>query len=101
MVRRGPAHSSDRTTSCPWESSGAPGQGSPSSGSFEDVPIIEAITSESPPADEDDEACPPIEVHVDVGAKDTAVSDQHVSSFYQIWPTPKTEGDLRDGERIV
>ena len=49
-----------------------------------------------PPAgedDEDDEAYAPIEVHVDVGDKDTAVSDRHVSSFYQIWPTPKTEGD--------
>ena len=78
----------------PWENSGAPGQGSPSSGSFEVLPITEAITSESPPADDDDDAYAPIEVHVDVGAKDMTVSDQHVQSFYQIWPTPKTEGDL-------
>jgi len=81
----------------PWENSGAPDQSSPSSGSIQDLPTDESITSESPPADEadeDDEAYAPIEVHVVVGAKDTAVSDRHVASFFQIWPTPKTEGDL-------
>ena len=75
----------------PWDNSGATvtGQGAPSSGSAPDVEV-----DPPPPADEEDTAYAPIEVHVDVGAEDTAVSDQHVSSFYQLWPAPKTEGDL-------
>jgi hypothetical protein len=65
------------------------GQGTPSSDSDPDVE-----GDPPPPVDEDDAAYAPIEVHVDVGAENTAVSDQYVSSFFQLWPAPKAEGDL-------
>ena len=64
-------------------------QGTPSSDSDPDVEGDPA-----PPANEDDAAYAPIKVHVDVGAEDTAVSDQYVSSFYQLWPAPEAEGDV-------
>ena len=75
----------------PWDnsSSAVSGQGTPSGGSDLDV-----AGDPPPPTDEDVEAYAPIEAHVDAGAADTAVSDQHVSSFYQLWPEPKTADDL-------
>jgi hypothetical protein len=41
-----------------------------------------------------DVAYAPIGVHVDVGAEDTAVADQYVDSFFQLWPAPEAEGDV-------
>lgn len=65
------------------------GQGTPSSDSD---PGVEG--DPSPPAEGDGAAYAPIEVHVDVGAEDSEVSDQHISSFFQIWPALKTGDDL-------
>ena len=51
-------------------------------------------TTEGTDEQSDPSVTAPVEVHVDVGATDTAVSDQHVSSWYQIWLEPATEGDV-------
>ena len=83
------AGSSEPTSGTEEPSATVTGQGSPSSDSD-----LGVEGDPSPPAEGDGVAYAPIEVHVDVGAEDTEVSDQYVSSFFQIWPAPKTEGDL-------
>ncbi len=83
------AGSSEPTSGSEEPSATVTGQGTPSSDSD---PGVEG--DPSPPAEGDGAAYAPIEVHVDVGAEDTEVSDQYVSSFFQIWPAPEAEGDL-------
>jgi len=52
------------------------------------------VEGDSPPPNDEDAAFAPMEFHVDVGDTDAAVSDTHVSSFFQLWPEPKTENAL-------
>ena len=90
LAALGVAGRNDGTTTSPARTGATVAvQGTPSSDSDSDV------GGDTPPTDdEDDVAYLPIGVHVDVGAEDTAVSDQYVSSYFQLWPAPEAEGDL-------
>jgi len=49
------------------------------------------VEGDPPPPNDEDAAFAPIEIHVDVEDADAEPSDGRVSSFFQLWPEPKTE----------